>query len=293
MPNRILRDYTDSESMAAISAQSERLFIRLIQKADDYGNYHANPALIRSGCFPLMLDTVREADISRDLAACEKAGLIALYEASEKKFLNIKNFNQRMRNSRPKYPLPSWQQNDGPTADKPTATRRNSPQLAASRRKSPPESETDSETDSETNTPQPPTGGEQPEGGTAKAVVLGEDGFDPIRFPVMPDPSKAEIEAEMQRGTDLMAQEEEFNVWFDAYPKQTDRHEAARQWLAIRSNRPNLDTLLDLLEAQKSSSQWTRDEGRFVPNPAAYLSGRKWEDKLTAGKKPKTSPHDF
>jgi len=39
MPNRILRDWTDSDRVNSLSAEAERLFIRLIMKADDYGRY--------------------------------------------------------------------------------------------------------------------------------------------------------------------------------------------------------------------------------------------------------------
>ena len=39
MPNRILRDYTDSLCFDGIGAEVERLFIRLLTKADDYGRF--------------------------------------------------------------------------------------------------------------------------------------------------------------------------------------------------------------------------------------------------------------
>ncbi len=279
MPNRILRDYTDSEAMAKISAHAERLFIRLIQKADDYGNYHANPTLLRSGCFPLMLDTVREADISRDLAACEKAGLIALYEVSGKKLLNIKNFNQRMRNSRPRFPLPSWQQDDGVKTDNVVTTRGKSPRVAASRGKSRPESETDSETDSETKECVSAGAGE----GRRKVEIV--EGI--------PDPSPAQIEYDERQAMESMQLEEEFNAWYAAYPKQTDRFEASRQWLLSKAIRPPLEAMLEALEAQKISEQWQRQDGRFIPNPYAYLAGQKWQDKLPSSKKLAPSPYDF
>lgn len=108
MPNRILRDWTDSEKVNEISFQAEVLFVRLIMKADDYGRYTANPRLIKSICFPLK-DGLRDADISRFLAECEKAGLIAVYKIEEKSFLEIRNFRQRTRASVSKYPAPDGQ----------------------------------------------------------------------------------------------------------------------------------------------------------------------------------------
>ncbi len=106
MPNRILRDITDSEKVNSLSAQAEVLFYRLMMKADDYGVFHAKPSLIKAALFPLRLDSIREAEISRWLAECEKAGLIVFYDAESKPFLVIVNFGQRMRNMKKRFPSP-------------------------------------------------------------------------------------------------------------------------------------------------------------------------------------------
>jgi hypothetical protein len=106
MPNRILRDITDSEKVNSLSAQAEVLFYRLMMKADDYGVFHARPSLIKGALFPLRLDSTRETDISRWLAECEKAGLIAFYETESKPYLVIINFGQRMRNMKKRFPSP-------------------------------------------------------------------------------------------------------------------------------------------------------------------------------------------
>lgn len=105
MPIRMLRDWTDSEPVNSLDPSAEVLFVRLIMKADDYGRFTANAKLIRSLCYPLK-DGIRESDISRQLAACEKAGLIATYVATGKPFLEIVNFNQRLRAKRSVYPPP-------------------------------------------------------------------------------------------------------------------------------------------------------------------------------------------
>ena len=52
MPNRILRDWTDSEPVNSLSVHAERLFVRLIMKADDYGRLTDHPKLLRAMLFP-------------------------------------------------------------------------------------------------------------------------------------------------------------------------------------------------------------------------------------------------
>lgn len=105
MPNRILRDWTDSEKVNALSANAERFFVRLIMKADDYGCYYGNPQLLKSYLFPLL--DVRTPDISRWIAECEKAGLLASYEHEGKRYIEVVNYGQRLKNSRRKFPAPS------------------------------------------------------------------------------------------------------------------------------------------------------------------------------------------
>ena len=105
MPNRILRDWTDSEVVDVLDVHAERFFVRLIMKVDDFGRYTANTKMLKSTLFPLKSD-IRETDISRWLTACEKSGLISLYNVVSKDYLEIKNFKQRLRQSVEKYPSP-------------------------------------------------------------------------------------------------------------------------------------------------------------------------------------------
>lgn len=95
MPNRILRPWVDSEAVNSLSDAAEVFFVRLIQCADDYGRFYGTPMLLKSYLFPLK--DKRVADISRWIAECVKAGLIADYEVSGKRFIEIRKFNQRLR----------------------------------------------------------------------------------------------------------------------------------------------------------------------------------------------------
>jgi len=106
MPNRILRDWTDSYSINELDALAERFFVRLIMKVDDFGRFHADPRLLKANLFPL-LPEIRDTDISRWTAACEKSGLIRCYvDARGRQFLEIQNFRQRTRQSESKFPGP-------------------------------------------------------------------------------------------------------------------------------------------------------------------------------------------
>lgn len=106
MPNRMLRDWTDSEKINLLSANAERFFTRLIMKVDDYGCFYADTRLLKANLFPLLLNNIREADLLRWMAECQKAGLIVLYENANKKLLQIVDFRQRLDRAKSKFPLP-------------------------------------------------------------------------------------------------------------------------------------------------------------------------------------------
>jgi hypothetical protein len=106
MPIRMLRDWTASDKMNEISVHCERFFTRLIMKVDDHGCFYADARLLKASLFPLILDGIREADILRWTAECEKSGLIVIYERDSKKYLQIQDFRQRLDKARSKFPLP-------------------------------------------------------------------------------------------------------------------------------------------------------------------------------------------
>jgi hypothetical protein len=107
MPNRILREgILTSDRVNTLKPQAELFFRRLMSVVDDFGRYSANPALIRAHCYPLKLDEVREADISRWLTEVESAGLIALYAVETKRYLEMLDFRQHVRAKESKWPHP-------------------------------------------------------------------------------------------------------------------------------------------------------------------------------------------
>jgi len=105
MANRVIRDWTASETVDELSIKAEVFFTRLIMKADDYGNYTGNPRLINAALFPLKGYEV--LDVCKWMEECEKQGLIVMYENEGKKYLHIPNFGQTLRRMKAVYPAPN------------------------------------------------------------------------------------------------------------------------------------------------------------------------------------------
>jgi hypothetical protein len=106
MPNRILRDWTDSEKFNGITPQVEVLFALLIKKADDFGRYHAHPQLVKSNLFPFSED-LRANTVAAWLTELSDRQLVFCYKSRGRESLAIINFNQRLRpDAKPKFDQP-------------------------------------------------------------------------------------------------------------------------------------------------------------------------------------------
>jgi hypothetical protein len=107
MPNRILREgILASEAVERIADQPnvEVFYRRLHSVVDDYGRFSAHPSLLRAALYPLRLDKVADVDVAEYLSACAAAQLIHLYSVDAKPYLEVRNFKQRTRAMKSKYP---------------------------------------------------------------------------------------------------------------------------------------------------------------------------------------------
>ena len=72
-----------------------------------------------------------------------------------------------------------------------------------------------------------------------------------------------------------------FDEFWSSYPKKVGKQSALKSFAkAIKT--VDLQTLLTAIDRQKRSSQWSRDNGQYIPNPATWLNQGRWEDELTA-----------
>ena len=107
MPSRIIKEsITTSESLSEVSAEAERLFWRLVVKADDFGLYYGNPRILASMCFPL--DPPKEQRIRAWLDELVAAGMVGTYTSDEdgKKYLKLLSWDrhQQQRAKKSKFP---------------------------------------------------------------------------------------------------------------------------------------------------------------------------------------------
>jgi predicted RNA-binding protein with RPS1 domain len=109
MPNRIIKEtITTSCEIDHLTADEERFFYRLMVSCDDFGRMDARTAVLRAKCFPLKVDSIKNADIEKWLKKLVKVNLITLYEAEGKPYLFMTKWDkhQQRRAKHSKYPAP-------------------------------------------------------------------------------------------------------------------------------------------------------------------------------------------
>ena len=69
----------------------------------------------------------------------------------------------------------------------------------------------------------------------------------------------------------------EFEIFWNAYPTKVGKQPARKAFDKVKVP---VETLVAAIERQKCSSQWSKDGGQYIPNPATWLNQGRWTDEL-------------
>ena len=70
----------------------------------------------------------------------------------------------------------------------------------------------------------------------------------------------------------------DFDLFWEAYPKKKAKQDAEKAFAKVTAP---VQVLLGAIEAQKKTEDWTKENGQFIPHPATWLNGKRWEDQVT------------
>jgi Helix-turn-helix domain len=80
-----------------------------------------------------------------------------------------------------------------------------------------------------------------------------------------------------------------FDDFWVAYPKKKSKDDALKAYLKINPDEQLQQKIIDaVILATTQDQDWLKDNGQYVPFPATYLNGKRWEDEITQ-KSPKTA----
>jgi hypothetical protein len=90
MPSRILREsILESDPVNRLGWPAEVFYRRLMSVVDDFGLFDARPSVLRSRLYPIQVDLVTEAEVAGWLLQCVQLGLVRLYSAEGKLYLEF------------------------------------------------------------------------------------------------------------------------------------------------------------------------------------------------------------
>lgn len=71
-----------------------------------------------------------------------------------------------------------------------------------------------------------------------------------------------------------------FDSFWASYPRHTGKQAAEKAFLRLNPDDDLLGIMLMAITAWSKSEQWTKDGGQYIPHPATWINGRRWEDEL-------------
>ena len=96
-----------------------------------------------------------------------------------------------------------------------------------------------------------------------------------------------EYELDKDKNRDMCAGDAFEDFWKE-YPKKVGKADARKAWAKVKPSQSLVAKMMETLRRAKTSDQWTRDNGRFVPNPSTWLNQGRWEDDVATY--PKSKP---
>ena len=73
---------------------------------------------------------------------------------------------------------------------------------------------------------------------------------------------------------------DDFNTFWAIYPKKVAKADARKAWAQTKDIRPELTNLLNAVKAACKTEAWMKDGGKYIPHPATWLRGERWDDEL-------------
>lgn len=71
-----------------------------------------------------------------------------------------------------------------------------------------------------------------------------------------------------------------FDEFWALYPRRVARQDAWKAWQKIKPDDELRGVILAAVRKHSEQEAWHRDEGLYIPHPATWLNGRRWEDEI-------------
>ena len=73
---------------------------------------------------------------------------------------------------------------------------------------------------------------------------------------------------------------EGFETFWKTYPRKTAKANALKAWAKLKPNAELISKIMQSVAYHCLCADWLKDDGQYIPHPATWLNGKRWEDEL-------------
>jgi hypothetical protein len=84
-----------------------------------------------------------------------------------------------------------------------------------------------------------------------------------------------------------------FEDFWTAYPRKKSRGDAENAWAKIKPDELLIEKILSAVQRAKTSVDWTKEGGKYIPYPASWLNRKGWEDEYDQGRPNRTDADEI
>lgn len=69
-----------------------------------------------------------------------------------------------------------------------------------------------------------------------------------------------------------------FERFWKVWPRKEAKKDAMKAWSALKPDTDLRNTIIAAIDRQRQGEQWQKDGGKYIPLPASWLRGERWND---------------
>jgi len=104
-------------------------------------------------------------------------------------------------------------------------------------------------------------------------------------------PLKISKDKKSKDNTNTLTSDNAFVAFWEKYPNKVGKKAAWKAWQKVDITPELIAKIMTALDAAKKSPQWSKDDGRYIPHPATWINGERWDDQIAPAQK-KNSKYD-
>lgn len=104
------------------------------------------------------------------------------------------------------------------------------------------------------------------------------DGVEAEKVTATPDGDKLSEKSGPRSPFKSKRQEQLFDEFWAEYPKKRSKGQAEKTWVKIKPDEQLFEAIMTGLKRAKTSVDWQKNNGQYIPYPATWLNAKGWED---------------